>query len=411
MATQRENVRAGVFVLMGVVMGMVGLYLLTDFRALFEQRQTVRVYYRLDDGLRGLKPGAQVTLGNVPIGEVTHLADFEQDGRIVGQIVTLQLPTKYRLYKDARIELDVPTFGSGTKLNITSLGASTERYSPDAVLDGMIASNPLAQDVVSNAGIDAQRREQVRKIIDNVAAITTTLREDLPQITGGAKNVLAKLEPLVDQAQAAVTDVQQTLTDARSVATQLEERSAAWFERIDRITESVDGSTARLNTLLADKDADVRAVIDEVRSLTTQLNQDIAPQLKAILDDAGTISSEAKLAMVSQRPVIERTLANLQLASGQLKLAMVELRRSPWRLLYRPDKAEIADDNLYDAARSFAMGAAALEATAASLQAVAADPDDPADRDEVAKLLTYLQSVFDKFREVEARFIDEAQGN
>lgn len=408
MATQRENVRAGIFVLMGVVLGMVGVYLLTDFRSWFEDRQTVRVFYHLDDGLRGLKPGAQVTLGNVPVGEVIGLADFERDGQIVGQVVTLELPAKYRLRSDARIELDVPTFGSGTKLNITNLGVSPQPYSPDTVIPGSIASNPLAQDVVANTGIDAQRREQVRQIIDNVAAITATLRQDLPQLTGGAKNLLARLEPLVEQAQAAVSDVQATLADAGSVVTRLKDRSTHWFERLDRITESVDDAAARLNTLLADKDADLREVIEQVRAMTTQLNQQALPALEAALDDARAAAAEARLAMVSQRPVIERTLANLQLASGQLKLAMIEVRRSPWRLLYRPDKAEIADDNLYDAARSFAMGASALDATAASLRAMVEDPALD-DAQTLKAMLDYLQAVFDKFREVETRFMDQAR--
>ncbi len=398
MATQRENVRAGLFVLMGIVLGMVILFLLTDFRSLVERRQEVRVYYRLDDGLRGLKPGAAVTLGNVPIGNVTTIADFERDGTVLGQVVTFEIPSRYKVHRNATIELDVPTLGAGTKLNIRSLG-SGDLYAPHAVLDGAIATNPLAQDIVANAGIREQQREKIRQILTNIAELTDALKRDVPAITSGARRVLDKVEPMADQAQDAIGQLQQTLGDAREMVTAARQRSESWFDRIDSITESADQTLATLNTLMQDKDPDLRATMDQVRTMTTQLNEQTLPRLHAVLDDAKVVSDAARLTMVSQRPVIERTLANLQLASGQIKLTMVELRRSPWRLLYRPDKAEIAHDNLYDAARSFAMGASALDSAAASLRAVAEGRDG--DDEQLKAFAAYLEALFARFREAE----------
>jgi ABC-type transporter Mla subunit MlaD len=397
MATQRDNVRAGVFVLMGIVLGMGAIVLLTDFKSLVQRRQTVRVYYRLDDGLRGLKPGAAVTLGNVPVGEVTAIADFERGDRVLGQIVTFTIPTRYTLRSDAVVELDVPTLGSGTKLNIRSLG-EREPYSPDTVLDGAIATNPLAQDIVANTGIREQERERVRQIIRDVADLTSLLKRDLPEITGGARRVLEKVEPIADQAQQVVADLHQALSDMREMVTAARERSDHWFERIDNITETAQRTLATIDTMVSDADPNVRVAAEQLRTLLEQFNDQTLPRLHAVLDDAGVISAEARAAMVSQRPVIERTMANLQLASGQLKLAMVEVRRSPWRLLYRPDKAEIAHDNLYDAARSFAMGASALESAAASLRAMA---DGDADDQRIQAIVTYLDAVFARFREAE----------
>ncbi len=102
-----------------------------------------------------------------------------------------------------------------------------------------------------------------------------------------------------------------------------------------------------------------------------------------------------------------RMVANLQITAGQLKLAAVEIRRSPWRLLHRPDDQEYETDNLYDAARSFALAAGALEASAASLQSVL--EYDAVEKDQLQQKLDYFEKLFGKFKETEQSFWDALQ--
>ena len=125
-------------------------------------------------------------------------------------------------------------------------------------------------------------------------------------------------------------------------------------------------------------------------------------QTGEVLDDLKTASAELKTLVVGQRSVVERALANTQLTSAQMKLAAIEVRRSPWRLLYKPDEIELSTDNIYDAARSFALAAGALDTTAQSLQAVAQSRavDDP----RFAEMVQYLEAVFLKFKDAENTF-------
>jgi hypothetical protein len=104
--------------------------------------------------------------------------------------------------------------------------------------------------------------------------------------------------------------------------------------------------------------------------------------------------------------VLERTIANFRLASDQIKLATIEVRRSPWRLLYSPTDKELATDQIYDAARSFSLAADALNSTADSLQAVldrygnqvkAEDPN-------FKLMLDNLRQTFEKFSQAENKF-------
>lgn len=398
---QRENVKAGLFVLAGIVLCMVVLFLLVDFGELTEDYQTVRVSYPLSDGLRGLKVGSPVSIGHVPIGEVTQIDTLVEQDRATAQVVTFMVPQRLKLAANAQVELDVPPFGSGTKLNIRNVGSGTP-YDPSLVLEGYLATNPMVAQAIENTGIGDAERQRIRQIIANVAQITETLRADLPELTRGARRIVERVEPLPAQAGQILAELRATVDDARQIAGKFRDRSDTWFDRIDAITASADASLDRLDTLLRDKDPDLRAIVEQARQLVATLNEQTAPALNATVADARALANDARSLLAAQRPVIERTLADLQLAGTQLKLATVEIRRSPWRLLYRPDRAEIANDNLYDAARSFAMAASALDSAAASLRAMidAQQADDP----RVEQMLTYLNDLFTRFREAEDAF-------
>ena len=111
------------------------VFVLADLGRYLEKKQTVKVYFRLVDGLQGLKKGAAVTLGDQLIGAVISIQDrikADQQGsmRVVGKEVDAQIPKRYDIYQNAVIELKAPLIGSGTSLNIRSVGQG-DRYDDD----------------------------------------------------------------------------------------------------------------------------------------------------------------------------------------------------------------------------------------------------------------------------------------
>ena len=82
-----------------------------------------------------------------------------------------------------------------------------------------------------------------------------------------------------------------------------------------------------------------------------------------------------------------------------LKFATAEIRRSPWRLLYKPRPGEVANSTLFDAARDFAEGANDMSDAATALRDALKDPK--ADPKEIQKLMNQLDDSFGKFTKVE----------
>jgi len=479
MTTQRDNVKAGIFVVLGLVLGILVLIPLTNFRQFFEDMQQVRIYYLLADGLRGLKPGAEVTLGGQPVGTVTGIKDFDapdDQTAISGKIITAEIPKRIRMYWNARIELVVPAIGSGTNLNIASVGdAGAGEYEPDQripeqtymkffpayrVLDrdrvgdeivqmkpipdgaipGGIAGSQLARQFVKNMGIQDTQRLQVAKIIANVQRLTDaiadadqdeapierivanlegltgSLKDDIPALIADVRDRVEKIDPILAKADAMLGEAQHAMKDMRTITTDLASKRREWIERIDNITARAESAMGRVDQLLADKDPDLREAIDNIREITQVANDKTMTQITEALDSAGAAmeklessTAELEAILVGQRPVIERAIGNFQLTAAQLKLAAIEVRRSPWRLLYQPDDKELATDNLYDAARSYAQAASVLEAAASSLQAV--QNKSPDDQEQVNQAIEHLETVFTKYREAEQAFWEALEDN
>lgn len=406
MHTQRDHIKAGVFVAVSLLLAMGVIVVLADLDRLLEGRQSVSVRFALSDGLRGLKPGSTVTLGGVPVGTVRSIEDIGEEAadgrtRVMAKMVRARIPSRYRIGTDAVIELDAPPIGSDSKLNIRSVGQGPA-IDPDKPLLGRVASSPLVREMVAELGFEDRQRMELQQTVTDVSALAAELRRELPGLIDRLDQLVLRVEPIAPDAAKAVADI-------RAVASDLARHSDAWVGRIERITESGERMTGSLDGLVERSVPVVEETLGNLREASGSIRGQTLERFNAMLDEARAsienvraASEELRTLAAGQRPVVERMLANLQLSADQLKLAAIEVRRSPWRLLYRPRTRELETDNLYDAARSFALAAGTLDSAARALRAVAADPR--ADATRIQQMVQQTGEVFGKFREAEDQF-------
>jgi len=423
MTSERDNFKAGLFVIAGVALALTAIWLLVDFNRFFEKTQTVTVRYALSDGLQGLKEGAAVTLGGQPVGEVLAITDETDPSgqRVTGKLIHFEIPRKYKLYRNASIVLSVPAIGTGTKLNIRSVG-DQGAYQEGEVLQGDIAGTTLTRSLVQDMGIEDLQRQQLKNIIANVESITQTLKTDLPTISRKVQRMLDEVDPLVAEAQDVITGMSQTIEDVKTVVADVRSRRQKWFDQIDSIVAKADESLTIARDLLREKDPVIRESLDnvhtvtaDVREVTGRVKDETMDRVAEAIETAQTSlenirdsTEQIKALIVGQRPVLERALANAQLTTDQLKLAAIEVRRSPWRLLYRPSDTELDSDNLYDAARSFAQAAGALDAAAASVRAIS--QTEGGQNEQLQEMLTHLEGLYVEYEKAEKRFWEALDG-
>jgi hypothetical protein len=104
---------------------------------------------------------------------------------------------------------------------------------------------------------------------------------------------------------------------------------------------------------------------------------------------------------------LQGIIDSLKLTGENLKATSAEVRRSPWRLLYKPGPNEVANLTLYDSARQFADGANELNDAASSLRD--ALKTGTASPPEVKAMVDRLERSFDRFREVEGKLWSEVK--
>lgn len=465
MARDRSNLRAGLFVIAGITLAFIVIVMLADFGSWFVPMKKVEVRFALGDGVAGLKPGAVVSIGDHTIGNVTAIEPSRNDeGRVTHLLVTARIPADYELYENARIQLVVPPLGAGSRLDIISVGrpmdgspdgAGAEAWTYDAEedppLEGGTSPSQFASDFAEEAGIGARQRLQVQAIIRNVQHLTEAVAGDMPddELTPRARRLNETLDSFrsasarvdaltealagdtpIDQlperaaeVARAVQELRPMLQQAQGALDQAEQLLAENRENIRKTIAMVTDLVERNDPVISEALAAGRETFLNAQQISESLRKETLAQVRSVLtkaDDAmgsvKTAVAEIEQVIVTQRPVTEKMIANLRLASDQFKLAAIEIRRAPWRLLYEPKEKELETENLYDAARSFAVAASNLEATSASMEAMlnkygqTIDPDDA----RLQLMLENMQRSFEKFSDVQDKFwqaLEERSGN
>ena len=72
--------------------------------------------------------------------------------------------------------------------------------------------------------------------------------------------------------------------------------------------------------------------------------------------------------MSGNKGKLDGIIAAAKSTTENLKAASVEIRHSPWRLLYKPSEGEVANLTLYDSARQFSEGTTQLNDAAQALR-------------------------------------------
>jgi len=416
---QRNNVRAGVFVTLTLVLaGAILVTLSGTWKNISRATNRYTVIYPLDAGVPNLRPGAEVRVGGVALGEVTDVEPFFAGTDNLANIrVHFNIDRRVKLYADAQIYVRSPLIGADAWLEIPSLGSSDEGMPRDALIYGAETGGLM------DSFMGPEAADSVRTVIANVETFS---------------GFLAEIEQTYDRDFApALTSVRSTIEDVQGMVGEVrQDRWANWLASVDRTAAWLDGFTGQLDAALAEGHGmltDTRAAIsenrpaidqivtnvqvstDETREFLLRLNDEITPKVEAFLARAteGVDSAAGVLARIEQDYEgwgvdLGETLASASLAGQQLKLATIEIRRSPWKLLYRPTADELEHELLYEAARSFALAVADLKSAARTTQSLLDRHSEALDADPIARqrLITGLIDSLSRYETAQTRLFE-----
>ncbi len=397
---RRNNVRAGLFTLAALALGFATIVVLNadSLKYLWGSHHRYVVRFTLLDGVGGLSPGSEVRVGGLVRGRVTdiRLTGIEAgDDRPPEALVDIQVDGMITLWSNAEAIRTVPILGGSSWINITTIGGPNVITRSPAVRNGASSAElPVdgSGEIPATPGdgllttiVGPQNAVTTQQLLENVASFTRFLDRDV---------VLAFDD-----------EIKATLADARAVVGDVKSDYGQWRKDLDRTFDSVaaaadrlDGTMVEAAGAVGDARDDLRMIGELVRRNVGRIDAAIAnvevmtedgvaithrlrDETLARVDDAldagvtaiqqlSTTMRRVDLEIANAVPQVQAFLQDALVAAGEMKLATIEIRRSPWRILYQPQPGELANENLFSAARDFTIAAGEVRSAAASLQSM-----------------------------------------
>jgi ABC-type transporter Mla subunit MlaD len=395
MRTDRNALKSGVFIIFTICMIIAIIVGIRGAANLGLARQVHAVSFNLADDIGGLQAGDDVRVGGYKVGSIRNIsvvgADSTNPKEPPRVRVEFTFPKNYVLHRDAMLRIQSTVTGQSC-LNFESLGAG-----PTLPDNEELAGHPGALSEVlatlSKVGgpvqhildtVDHTTLPKVNETIDSYHKTGDTATDLLTTAKAQVDPAMRDYHRVMDTANDALTkiglffgdtttDFRTTLAKLASISTSVEKRLPELLNKFDDILAKIDTAVASTNDALVD--------------------------VKKMASDGRDITQSARSILVTNRGKIDAMVTSLKATGKNLEAATIEIRRSPWRLLYKPAPNEMANLNLYDAARQFSDGA--TELNDASLALRDALKDGHADPQTVDKLIHRLQDTFSNFQKVE----------
>ena len=414
----RNNVRMGIFVTAAILLGLVVAYLVSGIGdRILRSTESYTVRFPVEAGVGNLGRGSDVKVGGLSMGSVESVMPAIEDGSLRGIDVGFSLDQSIPLRGNARIFVAGPLIGAEGWLNITSVGTNDVPLPDDRRLTGSVAAGMMANLLGPD---NADRFDEIFANVQDLSRFLSTIPDEYDD----------RIVPILE-------NVNVTTEDARELVAKIRHEDwPYWSARVSHVmdwavdfTDRIDASTDTFNAALDDGHAlisDLRGVVDEnrphlktsmenVEEVTQRVRDETIDRVHALLDRGQSGLDEAVhvINRVQRDYEIWATdvtdaLANANLASQQLKLALIEIRRAPWKVLYRPSPQEIEHELLYDAARSFAMASSDLKSASKSVQRVLEQYGEQieADPELGQRLRGHLIDSLDRYESAQQRLLD-----
>ncbi len=400
MASQRNALRTGIFMIISVAMVIFVIISISGAGRFTQSFNTYSVGFTLQDDIGGLRVGDDVRIGGLKVGSIRNIRIQPETSSLV---VFIELPSRFPIGKNAGVAVQKSITGAAA-INIDNLGTG-----PLASVNDLIPGRPDALSSLFH-GLGAMEPD-LRETVANLKVASTKLNTDLDKFgttadafsetgfttTETVRSIRLRLPDLIDHYKDAAgeavsalravrefvgpgsTDFRTTLHNLQNITSDLRTRLPGLMDQMHTILAKVDIATGRLDGATAD--------------------------LQGTLANTKDLTGAARSVLTNNKSKLDGIIASLKSTSDNLKFASVEIRHSPWRLLYQPKPDEVANLNIYDSVRQFAEGADSLDDAAAALRD--ASKDKNADPEQVKRLMNQLDASFAKFQDVEKKLWTE----
>mgnify|MGYP003393617308 CR=1 FL=1 len=400
--------------------------------------QTITVRFKSSPAMPTLVPGSMILVGGQKAGKITAAELIESEtadasgAKEYYVLVKAEIASFLQLRTDCQVIAEGPPLGGDGVLKIdtgnagtllpagqiiegaepagfgavlASLSGEFDGDDPDSLLgkvksqlDPNQEASLMAKLLLSMNDINAMTASlshelgdaekatllaKLREVAENVSATTGAMRAEFDS---------QKPEVLLSKVHLAMDTMNAALSAMRGILANNEKPINQTFASIDATARNIAEQTdpGRPDSLMA-----------HFKKASETLNKS--------LTDIQTVTDTTRGVMVMNKDNINRMLANFKETSDHVKTGIKYVLRHPWRLMNAPLPAEIKQQALFDAARSFAEAASRIDDASAKLRSLSElhKGEIPGDNPELVKIQEELKKTRENYQKAEAALWDK----
>lgn len=363
MASKGAEYKAGVVILLGLIVLGFGIFLVSGGADQFKDKKSFTILFKNGGGVGS---GNTVYLAGRKVGTVTSVTEREDSlGGERGTFVAVEI----EVFADSRVHKDSECTVSKTVTGIVAVnmeyGASNELAEPGAKLRGRKLAS--FEDAIDQG---TALIEDGRGMVQQVNEILAELKKDvealnIAELRGGVSKLLdqlnataVKLDGLIEnadgEAKTILTSARNAIKNFEDVSKDVREDWKTISTRIESALKNAESSMAELDAILKENRPSFKLAVQNL----TDATQRFAPTLEKI----ETLVQSAQGLMIDVRPKLSSGLRAASKAFKNFEAVTEDLRTAPWKLINEPSQTEVLEVYLYNAARNFVKSAEDIRA-------------------------------------------------
>lgn len=298
----RSEIKVGLLVLVSFVLFVIGIFVVSDIRSLWDKKKTLVVMFPYADGITR---GSPVWYAGYEVGGVSDIRIARDRADRIA--VTIRIAPEARVRKDSRCEIRSLGMMGAKYVEITPGSPDSPELAPGEVLDGRSPSS-------------------------------------LSEIMETGQQVAARLVELVQEAKNLVHEVRTEYSLKEAV-----QNASGLMADLRAQTAELGPIMKNMKQVTGDGGKELVALVKELRDTNRDVQkrvQNVESELSRTLGQAGRGFAEAegcvrdvKSIVVSSEEDINSVLRHLNETSRNLEALSGDLREHPWKVVWKADGA------------------------------------------------------------------------
>lgn len=300
MKYDRDEVKAGIFVLVCVVILLAAIFKVGKWRETMQPKKEITVRFR---HARGIKPDSPVYYAGVRAGRV---ADVRVDEQGIAYL-TLQLEKRINIRRTSEI-----------KIAASIMGESYVDITPgegDVIQEGEIVE-----------GIDASIAQRIESVVNNMSELIKS------------EKITSSLDSL-EKTLKNVASVSETISGDR-------DKIAAIISNISISTEHIKGITESLDNSIEEMRSKITLVLSNIADMT---DKEQVQKVKEITANILQVTDNTQKILEENRKSIREITRNIDSITDNLYIMSADLKRHPWKLIRKSREEDVEKYALQDA--------------------------------------------------------------